>query len=101
MGILPDWLGEGGFIAVAANPPPNPQGASYARRPTSVRELSFQVATVYPARVADLGYEVVRRVASPGSVSYQDTIKFPSNISTAQYSGGQLRPPQVQNLSYQ
>lgn len=43
MGILPDWLGDGEFVVVTGNPPPDVQNLTYAPRPPEVQELSWQV----------------------------------------------------------
>jgi len=42
MGILPDWLGEGGFVTVSGNPSPDVQSLSYAPTPPEVQELTWQ-----------------------------------------------------------
>lgn len=56
MAILPDWLGDGGFVAVVSNPPVGVTSLVYAPYPPGVSSLSYVVAAHYPPSVINLSY---------------------------------------------
>lgn len=100
MGILPDWLGEGGFIAVAANPPAGITALEYARRPAGVSELAYSGLTRYPAAFVNCGYGNVLRVAGIEDASYLVTGHYPAGVTAVKYSTTGFPAP-ISNLSYQ
>jgi len=101
MGILPDWLGEGGFVAVTSNPPAGARSIAYARRPAAVTLLSFSDVARYPARPFGAGYLGVTRTAGVNAVSYLVSARFPTAPTTARLLVATSYPPSVSNLSFQ
>lgn len=101
MGILPDWLGEGGFIAVAANPPAGARSIGYARRPTAVVLLAFSGVTRFPARPDGAGYRGVTRTVGVNAAAYLVPARYPVAPSTAGLVVAPSHPSSVSNLSYQ
>lgn len=98
MGILPDWLGEGGFIAVAANPPVGLQSPRYAKNPVSATRLAFAAVLGSPARPPTVCYVTgARPVEAKAAYIVQDQLQSaPVNVmlSAPGY------PYTVSNLSY-
>jgi len=99
MGILPDWLGEGGFIAVAANPPAGARTIGYARRPVRISALSYAGLTRYPPKVSGAGYSMSPRTAGVNAVSYLISSHNTTGVSGCRYVSTRF-PVSVSNLSF-